>query len=347
MKMYIEIGGGFILKKGKFLLLTILSILFVMVLSACGDDKADDKGGIEGKDSKGSSDIKFLSLATGGTQGTYYALGGSFAEFIKNETGINTTAQVSQASTANVNALKEGNAEIAFMQTDIAYYAKNGKMMFEKDGPMEDLVAIGVLYPETVHLVTTSKSGIKSFEDLKGKKVSVGAPGSGTYANAEQLLEVHGLTMDDIKPQNLDFGESTDGLQTGQIDAAFITAGYPTSAVDSLKANLELAGEKVVIVPVEKDKADALIKKYPYYTTDTIPAGTYGLQSDVPTVSVLAMLAVKKDLPEDVAYGIAKAIYTNTDKISHAKGALIKKETALEGVGIEVHPGAQKFFDEK
>lgn len=340
-------NGGIFLKKGKFLFLTILSILLILVLAACGDDKKDNKGNENEKDSKGSTNIKFLSLATGGTQGTYYALGGSFAEFIKNETGINTTAEVSQASTANVNALKDGNAQIAFMQTDIAYYAKNGKEMFEKDGPMEDLVAIGVLYPETVHLVTTSKSGITSFEDLKGKKVSVGAPGSGTYANAEQLLEIHGLTMDDIKPQNLDFGESTDGLQTGQIDAAFITAGYPTSAVDALKANLELGGDKVVIVPVASDKAEALIKKYPYYTTDTIVKGTYGLESDVATVSVLAMLAVKKDLPEDVAYNIAKAVYSNTDKISHAKGALIKKETALDGVGIEVHPGAQKFFDEK
>ncbi|MFO7316321.1 MAG: TAXI family TRAP transporter solute-binding subunit [Bacilli bacterium] len=331
------------MKSKKFLFLTVISIMLLMLLAACGgkeDNSGTDEGSTNGDNNTSSSDIKFLSMVTGGTQGTYYALGGTFAELISKETGIKTTAEVSQASAANINALKAGDAEIAFVQTDIAYYAKNGLMMFDGE-PMDDLAAIGALYPETVHLVTTAKTGIKSFEDLKGKKVSVGAPGSGTYANAEQLLEVHGLTMDDIQAQNLDFGESVDGLQAGQIDAAFITAGYPTAAVEALSAQAD-----VVIVPVDPEKAKALIEKYPYYTEDTIPAGTYGLAEDVPTVSVLAMLAVKKDLPEDVAYGIAKAIYNNTDKIGHAKAEYIKKETALDGIGIDVHPGAKKFFEE-
>lgn len=330
------------MKKSNLLFMTVLGIL-LLVLAACGGEETTDtestkdNGGTEEK----TSEIDFLSLVTGGTQGTYYALGGTFADLISEETGIKTTAEVSQASAANANALKAGDAEIAFLQTDIAYYAKNGELMFEGQA-VEDLVAIGGLYPETIHLVTTSKSGIKSFDDLKGKKVSVGAPGSGTYANAEQLLEVHGLTMDDIQAQNLDFGESTDGLTTGQIDAAFITAGYPTAAVEALGATTD-----VVIVPVEADKAEALIEKYPYYALDTIPSGTYGLESEVPTVSVLAMIAVKSDLPEDVAYGIAKAIYGNAGDISHAKGEFIKTETALEGIGIDVHPGAQKYFDEQ
>ncbi|MFP3917756.1 TAXI family TRAP transporter solute-binding subunit [Lysinibacillus telephonicus] len=336
------------MKNKKFLFLTALCLMLIMVLAACGGEESTETEGTtseenatEGATEEKTSDIDFLSLVTGGTQGTYYALGGTFADLITDETGIKTTAEVSQASAANVNALKEGNAEIAFVQTDIAYYAKNGQLMFE-GAAVEDLVAIGGLYPETIHLVTTANSGIASYEDLKGKKVSVGAPGSGTYANAEQLLEIHGLTMDDIQPQNLDFGESTDGLQTGQIDAAFVTAGYPTAAVEALGATTD-----VVIVPVAADKAEALIAKYPYYAVDTIPAGTYGLETDVPTVSVLAMLAVKADLPEDVAYGITKAIYGNTDKISHAKGSFIKAETALDGIGIDVHPGAQKYFDEQ
>lgn len=321
--------------------MTVLGLL-LLVLAACGGEETSDTDSSTGDSSEGATtDMDYLSLVTGGTQGTYYALGGTFADLISDETGIKTTAEVSQASAANANALKAGDAEIAFLQTDIAYYAKNGELMFDGQA-VEDLVAIGGLYPETIHLVTTAKSGIKSFDDLKGKKVSVGAPGSGTYANAEQLLEIHGLTMDDIEAQNLDFGESTDGLTTGQIDAAFITAGYPTAAVEALGATTD-----VVIVPVEADKAEALIEKYPYYAVDTIPAGTYGLESEVPTVSVLAMIAVKSDLPDDVAYGIAKAIYGNTDKISHAKGEFIKTETALDGIGIDVHPGAQKYFDEQ
>jgi len=237
-------------------------------------------------------------------------------------------------------ALQEGEGNIAFVQTDIAYYGTEGIMMFE--GKKTDAVsALGALYPETVQLVTLADSGITSFEDLKGKKVSVGAPGSGTYANAEQLLEIHGLSMEDIEAQSLDFGESTDGIQSGQIDAAFITAGYPTGAVEALNAT-----NKVSIISVSDEKADALIEKYPYYAKDTIPAGTYGIKGETPTVSVLAMLAVNKDLSEDLVYKITKAIYGNTDKISHAKGEFIKAETALDGIGIEVHPGAKKYFDE-
>jgi len=346
--------GGTHMKQNKFLLFLMMSI-FALVLAACGgDDSADTDTGTEteeeadsGSDSADSGEVDygtdFVSILTGGTQGTYYPLGGSFADLIADATGLkNVTAEVSQASAANVTALQNGDGEVAFVQTDIAYYAAEGTQMFEETGKVEEIQALGALYPETVHLVTLADSGIKTFEDLKGKKVSVGAPGSGTFANAEQLLEIHGLTMDDIEAQNLDFGESADGLQSGQIDAAFITAGYPTSAVEALNAT-----NPVHIVPVTAEKAKELIAKYPYYAVDAIPSGTYGLTEEVPAVSVLAMLAVHKDLSEDLVYAMTKAIYDNTDKISHAKGAFIKKETGLDGIGITVHPGAQKYFDEQ
>src|SRR5699024_2624777 len=121
--------------------------------------------------------------------------------------------------------------------------------------PVDTVLAVGSLYPETVQIVTTKKSGIESVEDLKGKKVSVGAPGSGTYVNAEQILEMHGLTMDDIDAQNLDFGESAGGIKDGNIDAAFITAGTPTGAVEELQATAE-----VNVLPIEADKAEELIE---------------------------------------------------------------------------------------
>lgn len=334
------------MKNNKFLLFMILSV-FALILVACsGDDEEPTDStdtSTEGEDTATETPdygVEFLSVLTGGTQGTYYALGGTFADLISTETGVKATAEVSQASAANMLSLQEGNGEVAFVQTDIAFYATEGTEMFE-DNAIDTISALGALYPETVQLVTLADSGIESYEDLKGKKVSVGAPGSGTYANAEQLLEIHGLTMDDIEAQNLDFGESTDSIQSGQIDAAFITAGYPTAAVEALNAT-----KVVSIVPVSAEKAEELIAKYPYYAVDTIPAGTYGLAEDVPAVSVLAMLAVNKDLSEDLVYAMTKAIYSNTGKISHAKGALIKAETALDGIGIEIHPGAQKYFDE-
>ena len=332
------------MKKKQFRLLMLLGAIALLILAACGTDSSTGSKDSEKENANGDSanteKPDFISLLTGGTQGTYYALGGTFADLITKETGIKTTAEVSQASAANMNALRDGNGEIAFVQTDIAYYATEGKLMFDKK--IDTIAALGALYPETVQLVTTEASGIKTYADLKGKKVSVGAPGSGTYANAEQLLEIHGLTMDDIKAQNLDFGESTDGLQSGQIDAAFITAGTPTGAVEALNATT-----KVNIIGVDAGKADELIAKYPYYAKDTVKKGTYGIANDTETVSVLAMLAVNKDLPEDVVYEMTKAIYDNTDKISHAKGAFIKAETALDGISIDIHPGAQKYFDEK
>ena len=334
------------MKKNKFLLFMVLSV-FALILAACGGDDEGSKDSTDtstdGEDTATETPdygVKYLSVLTGGTQGTYYALGGTFADLISTETGVKATAEVSQASAANMLSLQEGNGEVAFVQTDIAFYATEGTEMFEGNA-IDTISALGALYPETVQLVTLADSGIKSYEDLKGKKVSVGAPGSGTYANAEQLLAIHGLTMDDIQAQNLDFGESADSIQSGQIDAAFITAGYPTAAVESLNATKEVS-----IVPVSAEKAEELIAKYPYYAVDTIPAGTYGLAEDVPAVSVLAMLAVNKDLSDDLVYAMTKAIYSNTSKISHAKVALIKAETALDGIGIEIHPGAQKYFDE-
>lgn len=324
------------MKKTRLHLLTVIAMIMMLVLAACGTSNSSSGDGKE----TSKSDYKNLNILTGGAQGTYYPLGGSFADFITKETDIKTDAEVSQASAANMLDLQEGNAEIAFVQTDIAYYAENGELMFEGE-KIDNVAAIGNLYPETIQLVTLEKSGIKSYEDLKGKKVSVGAIGSGTEANAKQLMEIHGLSMGDIDAQNLDFGESQESIQSGQIDAAFITAGTPTGAVEGLNAVA-----KVHIVPIEDDKADALIEKYPYYAKEVIPAGTYGSKEEIKAVSVGAMLVVKKELPEDLVYEITKAIFDNAESLQHDKAKYIKKETGLEGVGTEIHPGAQKYFDE-
>ncbi|KML43333.1 MULTISPECIES: TAXI family TRAP transporter solute-binding subunit [Bacillaceae] len=325
------------MKKRSIFLATALLLALTMVLAACGGGK--DEGGGDGEG--GADKPKFMSIVTGGTGGTYYPLGGSFAEIISDATGIDTNAEVSGASAENMNTLKDGNAEIAFSQTDIASYAQEGKLMFE-GAAVDNVSAIGTLYPETIQIVTTAKSGIKSVEDLKGKKVSIGAPGSGTAANAEQILEVHGIKLDDIQKQDLSFDESTAGIQDGTIDAAFVTAGTPTGAVEGLSAT-----EDVVIVPIEQDKIDALIEKYPYYVKDEVPSGTYKLAEAVPTVAVQAMLVVSNDLSEDVVYDVTKAIFENLDKVTHAKGKMIKAENAVKGTGIELHPGAKKYFDEK
>src|SRR5690625_2688524 len=243
------------------------------------------------------------------------------AKIITDETGIQTDAVSSNASADNVIALQEEEAEIAFVQTDVVANAVDGINAFEGE-QVDNVLGLGSLYPETIQIVTTEQAGIHSVEELEGKTVSVGAPGSGTYINAEQILEVHGLTMDDIDAENLDFDESTGGIQDGNIDAAFITAGTPTGSVEGLSAT-----EDVQIVPVAQDKADELVEQYPYYAADTVPEGTYGLEEDVETVAVLAMLAVTDNISEDAVYDMTKALYENTDQISHAKGD--RKSTRL------------------
>ena len=325
-------------KKNSIFLFAVLLIL-ALFLAACGGND-DGSSGDGGSDEGGEEKPEFLSMLTGGTSGTYYPLGGEMAKIVTDETGIQTDAVSSNASADNVIALQEEEAELAFVQTDVISNAIEGINSFEGN-PVDNVLAIGSLYPETIQIVTTTDSGISTVEDLAGKTVSVGAPGSGTYVNAEQILEVHGMTMDDIEAQSLDFSESTGGIQDGNIDAAFITAGTPTGAVEGLSATAE-----VDIVPVAQEKIDELIEMYPYYAADTIAAGTYGLEEDVTTVAVLAMLAVTDSLSEDVVYDITKAIYENTGDMAHAKAEFIKKESALDGIGIDLHPGAKKYFDE-
>lgn len=326
------------MKRKKLYFIAAIMFTLSLVLAACGDN--DESNGENESGNNGGETPDFLSMLTGGTSGTYYPLGGEMAKIITDEIGIQTDAVSSNASADNMIALAEGEAEIAFSQTDVTADAIEGINAF--DEPIDNVVAIGSLYPETVQIVTTAKAGIESVEDLAGEKVSVGAPGSGTYINAEQILEVHGMTMDDIDAQNLDFEESTGGIQDGNIAAAFITAGTPTGAVEGLSAT-----EDVQIVPIEEDKAEELVEMYPYYAVDTVEEGTYGVDSDIPTVAVLAMLAITDDIDEDTVYDITKSIYENADSMAHDKAQFIKVENALDGIGIDVHPGAQKYYDEQ
>lgn len=328
----------------KLLLSFLLMLMLSVALVACGGGNDTDNNA-DGNNNNGDAEADapdFLSFLTGGTSGTYYPLGGAIATIISDETGIQTDAVSSNASADNIEALRDGEAEIAFTQTDVASNAVEGINSFDGD-PVDNVLGLGALYPETIQIVTTDKSGIESVEDMEGKKISVGAPGSGTYVNAEQILEVHGLSMDDIDAQNLDFGESTGGIQDGNIDAAFITAGTPTGAVEELQASADVS-----IVPVEKDKADELIEEYPYYAEDTVEEGTYDIEEDVDTVAVLAMIVVTDDIPEDTVYDITKAIYENTDDIAHDKADAISKDAALDGLGdLELHPGAEKYYEEE
>lgn len=320
-------------------LLAVLLGMMVMatMLAGCGGgDKKDDKK---------PAAQKFITIATGGTSGTYFPLGGALADILnKSIPGCNASAQSTGAAVANVNLLQQGKVDIAFVQSDIAYYAANGTEMF-KDKKVAGLQGLAALYPETVQIVTLKNSGIKSVADFKGKRVAVGAAGSGTEANARQIMEAYGVTYNDCKVQYLSFGEAASALKDGNVDVAFVTAGHPTAAIQDIATTNDVA-----LVPVDGEKADALIKKYPFYTKVTVKGGTYAkIDQDVPQVAVKCMLAVTDKMDADTAYNVVKALYSNLDrmKAAHSAANVISKETATDGMSIKLNPGAEKFLKEK
>lgn len=326
------------MKLGKTSKLSILSMILVFCVSLIAGCGGSDES--TGK----KAENKFLNIATGGTAGTYYPLGGAMAEVLnKNIPGMNASAQSTGATVANINMLKEGSVDMAMVQNDIIYYAVNGTEMF-KDKKIDTLRGIATLYPETVQLVTLEKNGINAISELKGKRVAVGAAGSGAEANARQVLEAYGISYDDITVQYLSFGEAASALKDGNVDAAFLTAGYPTAAVQDIASQ-----NKVKLLPVDEAQADALIKKYPFYTKTVIPASTYaGSEQDTPAIAVMAMLVVNEKVDDALGYEITKALFSNLDRIqaAHSVGKLITKEGATKGMSLNMNAGAEKYFKE-
>ena len=307
----------------------LATIAAVAVLAGCG-------GGDQG------AKKQFLNIATGGTAGTYYPIGGAFAEILNKEIpGMNASAQSTGATVANINMLKEGSVDLAIVQNDITYYAVNGTEMFQ-DKKVDNIRGIASLYPETCQFVTLDSSGIKSISELKGKRVAVGAAGSGVEANVRQILAAYGIEYSDIDAQYLSFAEGANALKDGNVDVACLTAGYPTASVQDIASQ-----HKVRLLPVDADKADALIAKYPFYTKTTIPAGTYaGFDEEIPAVSVMAMLVCTDKVDDKLGGEIAKAIFTNLDRLkaAHSVGKLITKENAMNGLSIPMNAGAEKFL---
>jgi len=321
--------------------LVAMMVMATMLAGCGGGEKKDDAKAA----APAAGEKKFINIATGGTAGTYFPLGGALADILnKNVPGANASAQSTGASVANVNLLRDGKVDIAFIQNDIAYYAVNGTEMF-KDKKVTGLKGLCTIYPETVQIVTLDKTGITSLNDVKGKRVAVGAAGSGTEANARQILAAYGISYDDIKVQYLSFGEAANALKDGNVDIAFVTAGHPTAAIQDIATQ-----HKVVLLPVEAAKADALIAKYPFYTKVVIKGKTYpNVDADVEAVAVRCMLAVTDKMDEKTGYDITKALYTNVDrmKAAHSAANVMSKESAQDGMSIPLNAGADKFFKEK
>ena len=283
-----------------------------------------------------------LNFTTGGDQGTYYGFGSVLAGQVSSNTDTNVTAITSGGSQANIDALDMGDAEIAFVQSDVMSYAFQGTNIFE-DYTVDCFSTVAALYMEQVQIVTTDPE-IKTVADLAGKNVSIGAPGSGVYFNAVDILAAYGLTEEDINPTYESFGDSADSLTDGKIDAAFITAGAPTTAVTSLGASKD-----IYLVSIDEEHMAALIEACPYYSENTIGADVYGLEGDTTTVAVGAVVIAHDDVAEEDVYNFVSTVFENTEEITtaHAKGAELNLEFAASVTDVPYHAGAAKYFAEK
>lgn len=286
-----------------------------------------------------------LILATGGTAGTYYPFGGAMAKIWNSKIpGMNVTAQATGASVENVRLMNKDEVELALVQSDTIDFAFNAREAFKEK--QTKMAGVAVLYPEVIHVVVRGDLDINSFAGLKGKKIGVGAPGSGTEANFRQLMDAFGLSKGDVNTQYLSFAESADQFKDGRIDAFMVTGGVPTSAI------MDVATQRSIkILPIEDAKISALTSKYPFLSAATIPANAYrGVTAPVKTVAVNAVLIVHPTkLSEQVVYNLTKALFENQKELAsaHNKGKELKLETATKGISIPLHPGAAKYYKEK
>ncbi len=288
----------------------------------------------------------FFRIGTGGTAGTYYPIGGLIANAISSPPQLVLTAQASNGSVANINSIASGALESGFSQADVASWAYTGTGLFEGKGKMEDLRLIANLYPESIHLVAAKSANVKSVSDLKGKRVSLDEPGSGTLVDARIILGAWGIKESDVKADFLKPNQAAERMRDGGLDAFFFVGGYPTSAITELAAT----GGGIDIVPLTGPEADAVRKQYSFFAADEIPAGTYKDVGAVKTLAVGAQWITSAKVPDAVVYEVAKGLWSDKTRSAldagHAKGKMIRKENALAGAGIPVHAGAERFYKE-
>ena len=287
---------------------------------------------------------KFFRIGTGGTGGTYYPVGGLIANAISNDK-MNLSAVATNGSVANINAIVGGSLESGFSQADVNTWAFTATGIYEGKPKVEELRAICNLYPESVHVVVKKGQNVKSLADLKGKRVSLDEPGSGTLVNAKAILAAYGLTEKDIKPEYLKPQQSAEKLKDGAVDAFFSTTGYPQGAIAELAATtgIELAA-------IDGAGRDKILAQYKFFAADKIPDGAYKDVKGVDTIAVGAQWVTSAKQDAGLVYEVVKALWSDKTRAAldagHAKGKVIRRETALAGVGIPLHPGAEKFYKE-
>lgn len=318
----------------KKVLALVLALCMVFALCACGSSSGDS--------APAASSVS-LNVGTGGESGTYYGYTGILGTVIGQKTDIKLTVVATGGSKDNLVSMQDGMYDLATVQSDVMTYAYNGTNSFADSGKIDGFRVLCALYPETVQIVTTDPS-LKTVEDLRGKRVCVGDVGSGTYFNAIDVFAAYDMTIDDVSPVYQSFGDSTESLKDGKIDAAFLCAGAPTPAVTELAAS-----KTVYMIGFDDAHMEKLLASCPWYAKLVLPAGTYaGFDEDCATITVKATLVCRADLDDDTAYTIVKTIMESKDDIValHEKGNSIDLTFATEGIAVPFAAGAAKYFAE-
>ena len=313
-----------------------------------GDGATDDNGATDddgaadddGDDTGGQADV--IRWHAGGTGGTYFPLSGEIEGIVEDTTDYNVEVSSTGASVENVGSLGNGDADFALIQNDVAFFAANGTGLEAFEGaPIENLRGVATLYPETIHVIVNPDSDIDSIADMEGMAINTGDLGSGTQVNALQILEsVAGLTPDDFDEQNTDFTQAADQIRDGDVDAAFVVGGWPVGAVEELATTSDIE-----ILNMSADEREAAREDASWFADDTIPGGTYeGVDDDVDTVSVQAMIATREEYSADIVEDISETIFENTDQLS-IKTDFINRDSAQDGMSIELHEGAARYFE--
>ncbi len=294
--------------------------------------------------SRAYAQAKFFRIGTGGTGGTYYPIGGLIGNAISSDK-LNASAVATNGSVANVNGIVGGSMESGFSQADVATWAYTGTGIYEGKPKVEELRAIANLYPESVHVVVKKGLNIKSLADLKGKRVSLDEPGSGTLVNAKAILAAYGVTEKDIKPEYLKPAQSAEKMKDGSVDCFFSTTGYPQGAISELATT-----SGVELVPIDGAGRDKILAAYKFFALDKIPDGAYKDVKGVDTIAVGAQWVTTAKMDADLVYEVTKGMWSDKARAAldsgHAKGKSIVRATALAGLGIPLHPGAERFYKE-
>lgn len=294
----------------------------------------------------------FVTIGTGGITGVYYPTGGAIAKIVnqkRKEYGIRCTVESTGGSVFNVNAIMAGDLEFGVVQSDRQYQAYNGLEEWKDKGPQEDLRAVFSIHPESVTLVASVNSGVKVIDDLKGKRVNIGNPGSGQRQNSIDALEAVGLDYEkDMKAEGIKAAEAPGLLQDGRIDAFFYTVGHPSGAFLEATAG----ATKVTFVPITGPGIDKLIAEKPYYAISFVPTTLYpgaeNTEEKIDTFGVKATFVTSAKVPDDVVYAVTKEVFQNFEafKKLHPAFQVLTKEGMLDGLSAPIHPGAMKYYKE-